>query len=136
MMYGYSNIVSGQCGIGTWADINNESTVTTITHNSYGQKYDAPRFLGQNGNYVVQMLPGKRRGGCGFSGTGFIANELCKEAYEYMCSTFRLVFQTPVRRNNNSGNLFFYAMFDDNFDEDSVASIGTIKANWPFKDVK
>lgn len=131
-MFAYPGIVNGQCGIGTWADINNKEDVKTCTENPYGGVFDPPRYISRAGNQVVPMIPGKNRGGCGFSGTGFIPTKVSKDSYEYMCKTFRLVFQTPVRKNKNSGNMFFYAMFDDGPSED----IPSIKPNWPFKEIK
>ena len=131
-MLAYSSIVNGQCGIGTWIDINNKENVKTYTENSYGEVCNPPLHFSPSGNKVVPMIPGNHKGGCGFSGTGFIPTKVSKDSYEYMCKTFRLVFQTPVRKNKNSGNMFFYAMFDDGPNED----IPSIEPNWPFKEIK
>lgn len=50
--------------------------------------------------------------GTGFFVAGFIDNEICKKAYDYFCKTTKLVYQSPVRLNKNSGNQFFFCIFD------------------------
>lgn len=51
--------------------------------------------------------------GCGWYVAGFIDNDTCKAAYEEMCEKYTLVYQSPIRRNKNSGNMFFFCIFDD-----------------------
>lgn len=125
----YSALVGGQCGIGTWSSIQNRED-SPVDKNAYGESI-TPYWSGDGGYRIHEVKPGNHRGGCGFSGTGFIPTPLSKQTYEHMCKNFRLVFQTPVRKNKNSGNMFFYAMFDDGPNED----IPSIEPNWPFKEI-
>lgn len=50
--------------------------------------------------------------GCGWYVAGFIDTDLCKEAYANMCEAYTLIYQSPVRRNTNSGRDFFFCIFD------------------------
>ena len=50
--------------------------------------------------------------GTGFFVAGFINNKKCKKAYEYFCEKTTLVYQSPVRRNRNTDNDFFFCIFD------------------------
>lgn len=52
-----------------------------------------------------------RFGGIGYGVAGFIDDEICKEAYKELCERFHLEYQSPVKRNPNSGNLFFFCVF-------------------------
>lgn len=54
----------------------------------------------------------RMRSGTGFFVVGFIKNKACKKAYEEFCKEFQLVYQSPVRLNTNSNNLFFFCIFD------------------------
>lgn len=56
-------------------------------------------------------LDGMRFGGIGYGVAGFINDEICKEAYKKLCKRFHLEYQSPVKRNPNSGNLFFFCVF-------------------------
>lgn len=52
-----------------------------------------------------------------FVGTGMIVasfneTDICKEAYEQMTSTYKLLYQSPTRLNKNSGNNCFICIFD------------------------
>lgn len=51
-------------------------------------------------------------GGAGWLCAGFIRNNTCKEAYETLKKRYKIVLQTPVRRNSNSGNGFFFLVYD------------------------
>lgn len=42
----------------------------------------------------------------------FIDESGQKEAYEALCKKFRLLYQSPVKRNRNSGNRLFLCVFD------------------------
>lgn len=35
-----------------------------------------------------------------------------KEAYEALCRRYRLLYQSPIKRNRNSGNNLFLCVFD------------------------
>lgn len=50
-------------------------------------------------------------GGIGYSVAGFVNNRACKTAYEEIKEHYEIVFQSPVKRNRNSGNQFFFIVF-------------------------
>lgn len=50
--------------------------------------------------------------GCGWYIAGFIDNNECREAYDEMCGKYKLIYQSPVRLNRNSGKDFFFCIFD------------------------
>jgi hypothetical protein len=51
-------------------------------------------------------------GGCGWQVAGFISTKACQKAYEILKNKNLIVFQSPVRRNNNSGRNFFFVAYD------------------------
>lgn len=51
-------------------------------------------------------------GGCGFLSVGFIDTPLCAKMYKDLKEKFPILYQSPIRFNNNSGNNFFFAVFD------------------------
>lgn len=51
-------------------------------------------------------------GGTGFFVAGFIPTSECKLAYEKLTKRYKLIYQSPVRINTNSGNQFFFCIFD------------------------
>lgn len=53
-----------------------------------------------------------RPGGIGLLTAGFINTDNCKAAYEKLCKTHKLVYRSPIRKNVNSNNWFFFAVFD------------------------
>lgn len=134
-----STYAGGQCGIGIWHAFKNIPEDAT-DYKSRGFP-DNNKYWGWNLNgagtdhicHASKLNKQNTRGGCGFNGTGFINNELCKAFYEQLCKDFRLVFQTPVRLNKNSDNLFFYAMFDNTEEKDMVdGDLPTLQPKWPF----
>ncbi len=50
--------------------------------------------------------------GTGFVVFGFINNKICREMYKEMKKYFKIVYQSPVRHNPNSGNKFFFVIAD------------------------
>lgn len=50
-------------------------------------------------------------GGIGYGVAGFINTPICKQAYKELCERFHLEYQSPVKRNVNSGNAFFFCVF-------------------------
>lgn len=50
-------------------------------------------------------------GGIGYTIAGFIDNLKCKETYEEIQRDYDIVFQSPVKRNKNRGNDFFFIVF-------------------------
>jgi hypothetical protein len=84
----HADIFSGTCGLGILYDFERNG------------RWGTP--IGQN--------PGEA--GCGWYVAGFIDTPLCKEVYEKCCESFTLIYQSPVRINRNSGNEFFFCVFD------------------------
>lgn len=106
-------IVAGGCGLGN-----------TYDFNSNGNEYWSDR----------DQAPGSRtRGGTGFDLACFINNSTCKQVYEEMNSTKRLIFQSPNRINRHSGRPFFFAVFDDRKTNKAVSSVPSLEAKWPWK---
>lgn len=50
--------------------------------------------------------------GTGFYVAGFIDTVECKAMYDELIAKFPIVYQSPVRQNVNSGNDFFFCVFD------------------------
>lgn len=48
----------------------------------------------------------------GFLLCSFIENTLCKSYYDEFCNRYPILYQSPVRLNKNSGNHFFFVIFD------------------------
>ena len=119
-------LVDGQCGIGRLFSVH--------TAASYNKMYlpcpPKTDVVMAETHYLLKdpITRGRHGGGTGFFGTGFIDDARCKAAYELLASKYPLVFQTPVRKNSNSGNTFFYAMFDDTKQTD----VNYIPPKWPF----
>lgn len=72
-------------------------------------------------------------GGTGLFIGCFVNSINCKKVYEEACANHRLVFQTPMRRNNNSGRGFFTAMFDRSQSKKLKANMPAVEPNWPWK---
>ena len=80
------------------------------------------------------------RGGCGWNIAGFIKTDESKEVYEDLQKKYKMVTQSPVRRNNNSGNSFFYVMYDCKKPRKSKKNpegkwdlSGNLQYKWPWK---
>lgn len=74
-------------------------------------------------------------GGCGWLMAGFITrNKECKEAFKLLSSKYKLVYRSSTRKNVNSGNFFYFCIFDtrgtdakigfDKFDRDDDEDYG------------
>lgn len=111
----YSETLPGTCGVGIFYDF----------YESY---------------YELSGTDARPWGGCGWNIAGFINNTSSKEVYEDLKTKYKIVTQSPVRRNNNSGNQFFYVMYDckkprkskKNPDANYDLS-GNAKLKWPWK---
>lgn len=57
-------------------------------------------------------------GGCNWLTAGFTNTPICREAYVQFCRSYKLLYQSPVRVNDNSGNNFFFAVFDTRHNPD------------------
>lgn len=121
-----SNIVEGQCGIGTLKAFKGfwDSLEEGRTHNArnYSGKPSAidtnkPKTYGHKIEHI---------GGIGLFGTGFIDTNIMKEVYKWLCDNYKMVYCSPVRKNYNSRNEFFYALFTEHDDD------GITPPKWPF----
>jgi hypothetical protein len=72
-------------------------------------------------------------GGTGVFIAAFVPTPECKKMYEELTSKYKLVFQTPARRNNNSGRQFITCVFDRSKAKKNTMT--AIEAKWPFKGV-
>lgn len=59
----------------------------------------------------------KYKKGAGFALAGFVNDEACRMAYHIMAKRFKLMFQSPVRVNSNTGNRFFFCVYDTRKDK-------------------
>lgn len=50
--------------------------------------------------------------GAGWTFMAFIPTALCKQMYDKYTSLYSIVYQSPVRRNKNSGRDFFFIILD------------------------
>ena len=87
MLKGVYNNISGTCGLGVVYAFNTDWA---------------------EGINISQL----KQHGTGFFVAGFIQTKKCKEQYEHIAETYPIVYQSPVRRNRNSGNDFFFIVFD------------------------
>lgn len=72
-------------------------------------------------------------GGSGWLCAGFINDTVCIHAYKDLInSKRRLVFQSPIRYNKNSGNDFFFCIFDSRYTEKDIEAVES--PGWPFTD--
>lgn len=51
-------------------------------------------------------------GGCGWLAAAFTYTPISQDAYLLMSKKYKLVFRTPDRVNTNSGNAFYFCIFD------------------------
>ena len=109
-VFALERLVLGQCGIRNIYEFNWYSDLKLANNEGFIDPVNNPQY-----------------NGAGFIGSGFINNEVCKEMYEYLSASYKLVFQTPVRHNKNSGNWFFYAMWDCLNNDD----VEHIEHSWP-----
>lgn len=50
-------------------------------------------------------------GGIGHALAGFVDTPMCRNTYEEIKQAHTIVFQSPVKVNQNSGNRFFFIVF-------------------------
>jgi hypothetical protein len=88
-VYGQTTTVDGACGVGLVYDFG---------HSTYYARYDPTT---------------KNQGGAGWMCAGFIENDsLSDEMFKQLSDKYNLVYRTPTRINVNSGNPFYFAVFD------------------------
>jgi hypothetical protein len=114
--------LQGTCGVGLFYNFDS----------AYGSRVDSWRS--------PEKITG--RGGANWQLAGFIEGHATKEVYEAFKKRFKIVLQTPVRRNRNSGNRFFCVMYDTHKPRKSKQNpegvfdlSGNTLHKWPFKDV-
>ena len=66
-------------------------------------------YEGTWNNHSIKNIPG---GAAGYSFAAFIPTAACRRAYEEFSERFPIVFQSEVRLNTNSGNQFFFCVYD------------------------
>ena len=66
------------------------------------------RWLGE----TIDEIKSDMQAGSGWYVVGFINTKTCRAAYEDLISNTKLIYQSPVRRNRNSKNDFFFCIFD------------------------
>lgn len=115
-----THATQGQCGIGRLFSFQTEESA-----NKFNLSVGYPAYSSKTTLHTqVKNLK------CtGFFGSGFLNDDICKAVYEELAANYKLVFQTPVRKNSNSGNKFFYAMFDRNPENKDVEYI---EPKWPY----
>jgi hypothetical protein len=119
------DIVGGQCGIGKLEAFRLETAERGKEFYKNAGYFQTNQVKDTRGSFSKSKY---HYGGTGFFGSGFIDTPECRQAFDELCAEYGLVFQTPVRLNENSGKHFFYAMFDDKANED----ITYINGKWPF----
>lgn len=107
-MYCLTNIAPATCGVG----------VLSHFRNSNNQWDD------------FELIPRGAHGGAGWDIAGFINTKECQEAFQFLCKHRKVILQSPVRTNQNSGNKFFFCVYDRKRGKNTVA----VETNWPFKD--
>ncbi len=64
--------------------------------------------------------------GAGWGIAAFVDTQPCREAYEAICSKYPIIFQSPVRENQNTNNNFFFVVFD------LYSELPSIDSSWGF----
>lgn len=82
--------LSGTCGVGLFSHFQNQ--------------------LNPNPAYSLDKVT--PRGGAGWQVAGFVNTHVCKEAYAILKKLYKIVMQSPKRHNYNSGNEFFFCVYD------------------------
>lgn len=62
--------------------------------------------------YSRAKTAAKQVGGTGFVVTGFVDSDACQAVYDELKDNYEIIYQSPVRRNRNSGNDFFFCVYD------------------------
>lgn len=92
-MMAYHSTPSSTCGVGYVYDFEDDEV------KNYGDNY-------------TNILMGTM-GGTGFLMAGFICRDrVCTKAFRMLKKKYKLVYRSPIRLNKNSGNKFYFAVFD------------------------
>lgn len=70
-------------------------------------------------------------GGAWWTSAGFINTKDCKNYYEEFKKHLQIVYQTPVRKNKNSGNAFIFVIYDGKV---PVKNINKSNFEYPWSD--
>ena len=49
--------------------------------------------------------------GIGYTVAGFVDTKVCEKMYKHVAEKYKIVFQSPVKINRNSGRKFFFIIF-------------------------
>jgi len=103
-VYANKNTVEGSCGLGIFYNFEERT--------SY--RYDSEYY-----NTISKLY---NEGGCGFLIASFITEcfktdeeekiKTCKKAYDQLKNKYSIIFQSEPRYNVNSGNTFFFCVYD------------------------
>lgn len=85
---GYAGTVPGTCGVGLFMGFAN-----------------SPSYYSQGPQAALNT------GGIAYAIAGFVDTIACKEVYENIKEHHKIVFQSPVKRNRNSDNRFFFVVY-------------------------
>ena len=85
---GYAGRVPGTCGVGLYYMFNN------------------PPSYYHNGPSCALT-----QGGIGYAIAGFVNTTDCKAVYDKIKEDHKIVFQSPVKNNRNSGREFFFIVY-------------------------
>lgn len=88
----------------------------------------------REGQYTHQMpvvQAGQYAGGTGFFNVAFVNTDTCRKAFDDLVKNYKVVFQSPTRRNNNSGRGFFFLVLDRS--NRKRKDYEPIEARWPWK---
>ncbi len=97
----YSGHVHSTCGVNVWYNYNSP----------YG--------------YSIEVAP---EGGIGYAVAGFINEVDSKQVFDYIKEKKEVVFCSPVKKNRNSDNKFFFVVFKDTKKKNPNPDL-----TWPFK---
>lgn len=91
----------GACGVGDMYNFR------LYTQHGLGGEAQAKVYKDKINNLKVH-----NKGGCGFLSVAFIDTEPCKVMYQTLKRLYPCLYQSPIRMNINSGNNFFFCIFD------------------------
>lgn len=97
----YSSPVYGTCGITVWCGYNNP----------YGDSIETASM-----------------GGIDYAVAGFVNEVDSKQVFDYIKEKKEVVFCSPVKKNRNSDNKFFFVVFKDTKKKNPNPDL-----TWPFK---
>lgn len=63
-------------------------------------------------NAAEHAVQNRRGRGTGYCVAAFIDTAVCRDAYNVVTKKYKVLFQSPVRRNLNSGRPFFFIIYD------------------------